>query len=184
MTDILNTPVPRAAAEPPSDFPVTPTVTFHQAEAAKVRAALAEVRKMVTDLQMIHPEVAKSLNGLMSVPTEFILTTCNVVEIEPRLQGTLDVSAVRDDMQYVAAYQTLVDDIYAFFRDMRLTCGSRHARAAEVALKSYRLAQTYNRDTSAEFVTHVELMSRDLGRKRVKSRVKEVPPPQQPHTSH
>lgn len=184
MSDSLNTPVPRAAAEPPSDIPLTPTVTFHQAAAAKVRAALAEVRKMVTDLQTVHPEVAKSLASLMGVPTEFILTTCNVVEAEPRLQGTMDVSAVRDDMQYVAAFQPLVDDLAGFLRDVRLTCGSRHARSAEASLSSYRLAVTYNRDTSAELATHVANMARDLGRKRVKPRVKEVPPPQQPQTSH
>lgn len=185
MTDILNTPVKQAAADiPPAGSSSTPTVTFHDAGAAQVRAAIAALRQMIPGLRAFHPESADEVRGFQSIPREFIVTACNVAEVVPQLQGSIDVVRTRDRRQFADAYSVAGDDLEALLDDLRFTFKADHAEAAAEGLQTYGIAKTMNRDTSADIATHVANLSRDLGRKRVKPRVKEVPPPQQPQTSH
>jgi len=163
----------------------SPTVTHYQQAAARAFAALDELEAIIPNFEAPHPSTAKFVRAHQVLPLQFLATAISAVEQEVQLQRVekLDVAAGRDALQFIEAYNAVVDRGEAFFRKLRFTLNSKKATPMFQALQIYDIAQGLARDPgSAGIGAHVANMKRDLGRSGLKRKAAAPADPANPAT--
>lgn len=148
---------------------ITPTTTHYQELADALIKQIDQLTAGIPKLQPSHELTAKYVSRRQNVPDEFLKTTIAAVEQSAELQAAqrLDPVDARDTLQFIDAFIPVLDRIAAFAKDLRHTIRSRRAVLGNDALQIYAIAKGFARSAdSAAVESHVNNMSRDLGRTR------------------
>jgi len=169
----------------PTPTPVQPptlTVTQYQQLATAFMAALDEAEQIIPNIETAHVSTAEFVRSYGSVPVKFLATTTSGVEQSAELQVVkkLDVAAARDTLQFLDAFEAVLDKVSALKKKLQFTLSSRKAVLGFEALQIYDIAKGLARDpNSAALVALVENMKRDLarpGRPKTAQALKKVVP--------
>jgi hypothetical protein len=184
-TDLNSTvPVPNAAAgDPPVPLPDPGTVTgdenYEQA-ANDALALLAKLPPIIPHWQAYHPQLAKAIRGTRNVPDDFITSVKSEVDGRPPLQSFNSFSSARAAAvpRYAAALDLVERKLLELLKGTQFSKAYFRAVSTNEALATYDLTKSLGRVVSGtEAVAAAANMSEALGRKRPKSRTKEVPTP-------
>jgi len=146
----------------------TPTKTFYQTQAQSFMQALDEMAKVIPNLENTHPATAQFVRSHLNVSLEFLAGVIAAVEQSPELQSVnkMDVVAARDALQFIEAFQQVLDKLNAFARALKDTMNTRRANLTADALQIYAIAKGVARDPGAsKMAVHVSNLRRKLGRR-------------------
>ena len=150
------------------EVPLTPTITAYQQIAEPLFKDVETLTAAIPDLQVHHPAITPFVRKHQNVPNDFVSTTVAVSEQTPALQGVLEPSASRSDLQYIDAFKPLLARIGALYDALDYTIQTKKASLSVAALQAYVIAKGFARNPSDTItLTHVADMQRDLGRKGI-----------------
>jgi hypothetical protein len=170
---------PAVTGSPVPDSPGT-AVTPYEQLAASVRKALTDLRAMVPDAERGRGMSPQFVRAHVNVPTASLKTVYNVVAATPSLQavGKYRLQTNRDTLQFLDAFQPVMDDVVANLKEMKRIVDSRKAALVVESLQIYAIAQGIIRDPlETVLALHVENMRRDLRRKGGRKKKKTAPGP-------
>jgi len=184
-TDLNATvPVPNAAAgDPPVPLPVPSPVTGeenYEQVAIDALALLAKLPPIIPHWQPYHPQLARMIRGTRNVPQEFITSVKAEVDGRPPLQSFNTFSSTRAAAvpRYSAALAPIANKLKELLKSVLFSDAYFSAITNNEALVTYGITKQVGRTVSGtEAVAAAANMGEALGRKRPKSRAKEVPTP-------
>jgi len=165
MTTSTQTRAAAAADAPPPD--PAPTTTHYQQVADELIKQINLLTSTVPKLELSHELSANYVRRRQNVPLPFMKSTIAAVEQLSELQAvnTLDPIDARDTLQFLDAFEQVLDRTAAFQKDLRHTIRTRRALLGNDTLQIYAIAKGLARSVDgAAVAAHVENMSRDLGR--------------------
>jgi hypothetical protein len=119
----------------------------------------------------------------VNVPTDSLKTVYHVVTATPSLQavGKYRLQTNRDTLQFLDAFQPVMNDVAGMFKEMKHIVDSRKAALVVESLQIYAIAQGIIRDPlETVLALHVENMRRDLRRKGGRKKKTGAGPPPAP----
>lgn len=154
-----------------------PTLTHFQQLAAQLKSAIGAVMAEIPEFDLGHDGTTHFVGAHQSVPIAFIGTVA--ASVDPKQIGTniFDPADAQNVLQFVEAFRPLIDDAAALATGLDHTVKAQYARVAAGALNAYAIAKRLALKGDAAMKIHVQNMQRDLGRRRVRPRVK-TPTPQ------
>jgi len=126
----------------------------------------------IPEFDLGHNGNAHFVSAHQSVPVAFIGTVA--ASIDPEQIGTniFDPADAQNVLQFVEAFRPLVDDAAATSAGLDFIVKSQYARVAAGALNAYAITKRLALKGDATMKLRVQNMRRDLGRTRVRPRVK------------
>lgn len=176
MSTAIDSRAVAADAPPPED---NPTTTHYEEVAAGFIKQLNEMTDNIPRLERSHELSASYVRRRQDVPDEFLKTTVSAVEQSEELQVVrkLDTANGRDTLQFIDAFQPVLDRVAAFLKDLQHTVRVRRALLRNDALQIYAVGKALARGTdSAVVASHVDNMARDLGKGKAQKRKPAQPP--------
>lgn len=184
MSDTSTTPTTPVAPPVDTGIPVfTPTANTQVAD--ELMAILEQFEAKMPHFEQKHPSTVPFVRAHRFVPATFLGTTINAVEANPALQAVnkLDPTEGKEVLQFLEAFAAVRQKLLSLQNAVTFTMEVRRAALAASCLQVYTIAKGVVRDPgSADLVDHVEAMKQDLGRVRVKKRVKKPAPGGTPAT--
>jgi hypothetical protein len=160
--------------------PEGPTVTHYQQAAADVNKALDAMLALMPNLVAVHPSTKGAVRTQKTVPDAFLVSVIAAVEEVPEMQllKQLDVSEVRDSLQFNEAFRPLEDKLHAAGTNVGFSMDQKRAHAVTPSLQAYLLLKGLARNPAGTLAaTHVSNLKRDLKRSGGKKKKKPVPVP-------
>jgi|SRR5438270_1282736 len=151
----------------------TPTANSQLAD--DLMAMLAQFEAKLPHFEQKHPSTVPFVRAHRFVPAAFLGSTINAVAENPALQGVnkLDPTEGREVLQFLEAFSAVRQKLLSLANAVSFTMEARRAALAASCLQVYSIAKGVVRDPgSADLVDHIATMEQDLGRTRVKKRVK------------
>lgn len=171
---------------PPVDTGIpafTPTANTNLAD--ELMALLEQFEAKIPHFEQKHPSTVPFVRAHRFVPAAFLGSTINAVEANPALKAVnkLDPTEGKEVLQFLEAFGAVRQKLQSLSNAVTFTMEIRRAALAASCLQVYTIAKGVVRDAgSADLVDHVEAMKEDLGRVRVKKRVKKPAPGGTPAT--
>lgn len=162
----------------------TATPTPFDDIAAQVSAAIEAVVKLIPAFEPRHTETAQFVKRYQSFSTDSIRSTIAAVEANPELNSSnkFDLEEAKSALQFLDAFQAVIDQTDQFRSNLRFTYFARKARVVAQVLQTYAIAKGIGRDpSSAGVAAHAKNIKRDLRHKAVKKPTPE-PAPAPPQT--
>jgi hypothetical protein len=178
MSDVV-----KNATEEPNPAPngETTTITHFQQLAAQLEAAMKAVLAEIPQFEMPQKAKTRKVGQHQTVPPDFIVNAAAAVKAsEVDLIKVFDPAEAQAVLQFVEAFKPLVEVAAALAAGLDFTVKVQYARAAAGALTVYAIAQRLALNGDGTMERLVETMSRSLGRKRARPRVKAPAPPDTP----
>ena len=176
--------VPNAkASELPVPLPEPSPVTGdedYEGDSAKLLAYIAVIPSMFPHWQAFHPDLAKVIRGGRNVSDDFIMSVKDEVNGRPTLQSLNSFSSARaaNLPRFANAFNPVTLKLIELAKGSAFSIALFRALTGKEALVTYDLTKGVSRMLSGtDAVAAAQNMGRALGRKRPKSRSKEVPPP-------
>jgi hypothetical protein len=152
----------------------------YEGDSVKLLAYLAVIPSMFPHWTAYHPDLAKAIRGVRNVPDDFILSVKDEVNGRASLQSFNSFSSVRaaNLPRYSRAFDPVTLKLIELAKGSAFSVAYFRALTGKEALVTYDLTKGVSRLLSGtDAVAAAANMSRALGRKRPKSRAKEVPTP-------
>lgn len=177
---ILQTQTTAAAAEPTD----TPTVTHYDQLAAQVDATLTALLAPIGTLETSHPATRDAVRVNASVDDKFILAVLGAITETPSLQGLpFDVAQARDLLQLQTAFRPVADKLIALGSMLHFTMDARKASVVTAGRHVYLLAKRMAEPPQGAAIRpFVQVMQRELGRRRPKKKAAPTTPDPMPQT--
>jgi len=157
----------------------TPTTTHYEELAEGFIKQLNLMTDAIPKLERSHELSASYVRHRQDVPDEFLKTSVSAVEQSGELQAVqkLNTATGRDTMQFIDAFEPVLDRGAAFLKDLQHTIRVRRALLRNEALQIYGIGKALARSTdSAVVASHVQNMARDLGKSKAQKRKPAQPP--------
>jgi hypothetical protein len=154
-------------AEPVVD-PQTPTVTHYQERANEFIKALDQISVVVPQVDRARFVIAKITRGQLRIPDQFCATAIAGVEQIIALRGgSLDPAVGRDALQRLEAFRPVLDQVGAFYDNLKLMLVLTKAIVSVPSLQMYQYAKRLLKDNpTPELKALVENLKRDLDLRR------------------
>lgn len=144
----------------------------------EIRALRAKIPRLAIEI----PDESRSKIAMAaSVPDAFVESAGAAIERSMGLQVAVTVKAdpatLRDSFSFALAHDPVVVEAYAFARAVEHTIRVQRAKAGQIALDVYSIAQRLaKRKDGAEFVPHVADMREKLKRAKKRKATSEPAP--------
>jgi hypothetical protein len=141
-------------------IPSTITITHYQEVGANVLKLIETVRSAIPVVEVpldVKQPLGSGKSGL-------IATAVSVFESSPELQGLgFNVDEARDTMQYVDAFQPVLDQLRALARHLEVQIRFRKGRSIDAALQLYSVAKGVSRRAlGVDLPAHVGNLKRQM----------------------
>ena len=154
-----------------------PTLTRFHELAAQLKTAIAAVMAEIPKFQLGNDAKERFISAHQAVPPEFIHTVAASIDPQQVGANVFDAADALNVLQFVEAFRPIVDDATALAATLDHTVKAQYARVAAAALNTYAIEKRLAQRGDAATKLRVQNMQRDLGRSRVRPRIK-TPAPQ------
>jgi hypothetical protein len=145
----------------------TPALNAYEQEVVNLNAAIDALTAQIPELQAPHSTTSKFVRTHLNVPLEFIAGAIGAVTNSPVLQAynTFDANEGRDALQFISAFQPLLDKVSLLAQNLQFTINERKATVSVKAQALYGMAKQSARDPNNVGMTgHVQLLRDHLGK--------------------
>lgn len=165
--------------QPGPSQPESPTTTHYQKLAEQFLRDLDTLATIIPRQEVSRLSTKRHVRSHLNVTREFLEIVIASVEQTPELKATgqLDAVASRDDLQYMEAFQPVLDKMTTVCESLRFSLEAVKARLVIGTQQMYAITKSVGRDPSKPDVAkRAALMKQALGRRGPKRKKAEEPP--------